>query len=358
MPLFDTIGGLGEKQAVVLDLGKKFTKFGFAGDSTPRCIIPTEIKCPESGKVRSILTYKNEDDLYALLVDFIHMLYFKHVLVSPKDRKVVIVESLLCPTVIRDTLAKVLFRHFEVSSILFVPAHLVALNTLGVNKGLVIDIGYEEALLIPVFEGVAVLKAWQAQLLGGAAIELNLRKLLIEACAKKEKNDLEKITNKIMGLPDSIIEDIKVRCCFVTSSKRAKVVFNEEEYKPPPDVNYKIGGDAVITVDGSSREFAYEVMFEHDNDQMSLPHMILDAIRKCPVDMRKTMADNLIFIGGTSMAPGFRARILEELQYLMTTSFYSEKLKIDTFKFHNPPAKENYVSWLGGNYFYKQYFPN
>lgn len=39
----------------------------------------------------------------------------RYVLVSPKERKVVIVESVLCPTEIRETLAKVLFRHFEVS---------------------------------------------------------------------------------------------------------------------------------------------------------------------------------------------------------------------------------------------------
>lgn len=39
----------------------------------------------------------------------------RYVLVSPKERKVVIVESVLCPTEIRETLARVLFRHFEVS---------------------------------------------------------------------------------------------------------------------------------------------------------------------------------------------------------------------------------------------------
>lgn len=42
-------------------------------------------------------------------------LFFRYVLVSPKERKVVIVESALCPTEIRETLAKVLFRHFEVT---------------------------------------------------------------------------------------------------------------------------------------------------------------------------------------------------------------------------------------------------
>lgn len=68
--------------------------------------------------------------------------------------------------------------------------------------------------------------------------------------------------------------------------------------------------------------------------------------------MRKPMAENLVFIGGTTMAPGFRARLLSELKHLMSTPLYSANLKIDTFKFHNPPAKENYVTWLGGNFIY------
>jgi hypothetical protein len=38
-------------------------------------------------------------------------------LVTPKDRKVVVVESLLTPSVERDTLAKVLFCHYDVSEI-------------------------------------------------------------------------------------------------------------------------------------------------------------------------------------------------------------------------------------------------
>ena len=40
--------------------------------------------------------------------------FFRHLLVNPKERRVVIVESLLLPTVFRNTIAKVLFQHYEV----------------------------------------------------------------------------------------------------------------------------------------------------------------------------------------------------------------------------------------------------
>jgi actin-related protein len=58
-----------------------------------------------------------------------------------------------------------------VASTLFVPSHLVALCTLGVKTALVIDVGYQEVQIIPVYEGVPVLCAWQAQPLAACAIE-------------------------------------------------------------------------------------------------------------------------------------------------------------------------------------------
>lgn len=48
------------------------------------------------------------------------------------------------------------------------------------------------------------------------------------------------------------------------------------------------------------------------------------------------------------MAPGFKARLLDELRHLLQHPKYSSKLALKTFKFHKPPAKENYVAWLGG----------
>lgn len=57
--------------------------------------------------------YEDETDLYDLLVEFIHTLYFKYALFSPKDKPVVIIESILGPTLFRETLAKVLLCDFN-----------------------------------------------------------------------------------------------------------------------------------------------------------------------------------------------------------------------------------------------------
>ena len=131
MPLYEGIGLISEKHAVVLDIGCDTTKCGYAGEVSPRCIIPTKVTD------KWIHSITNADDLYAALVDFVHHLYFKWLLVNPKDRRVVIIENLLGSSLFKDTLAKVLFKHYEVSSVLFVPSHLVALFSLGVNTGMI-----------------------------------------------------------------------------------------------------------------------------------------------------------------------------------------------------------------------------
>ncbi|KAJ9587595.1 hypothetical protein L9F63_018977, partial [Diploptera punctata] len=224
-----------------------------------------------------------------------------YLLVSPKDRRVVIVESLLSPTVFKETLAQVLFRHFEVSSLLFVPSHLVSLCCLGVNTALILDIGYEEAVLIPVYEGVPVLHAWQAQPTASHAVESSLKEaLLIE-------------NNNKLNLDEITVEDIKVRACFVTSLERSTQL---ETVQPPPNVLYQEG--TAFSISGKTRESVYEVLFVQDNDQMSLATMILDAIVKkcprfprtitifntpCPIDMRRPLAENILVIGGTAMTP-------------------------------------------------------
>ncbi|XP_046384525.1 actin-related protein 10 [Ischnura elegans] len=340
MPTFETVNLTSEKSAVVIEIGSAYTKCGFAGENAPRCIIPSKAKIQDSGEERMINSYRDEEDLYNLLLHFIHYLYFKHLLVSPKDRRVVIVESVLCATNVRETLAKVLFHHYEVLSLFFVPSHLVSLYTLGTSTAVVIDIGFKETVVLPVYEGFTILKAWQAQPLAGEIVERELSKKLKLEHGPGDSDVKEEC------IQEEVIENIKVRTCFVTTAERAQKL---EEIVHPPPVLYGLDGNRYIKVDGKTRESAFESLFTMDADEFSVPTMILDALLKCPVDTRKVLAENLLVIGGTSMAMGMRSRILSELKNLSNSAKYIDLLPIRTFKFHNAPAKGNFVSWLGGS---------
>lgn len=151
-----------------------------------------------AGGQRNLFDSKDDQHFYDMVVSFIEEIFFKYVLVSPKDRRVVVVESVFCPTLVRDTLARVLFRHFEVASVFFISSHLNVLTTLAVNTALVVDLGFKETVIVPVYSGVQVLHAYQAQPLAGEAVHAEIKRQL----------GAEKIVQEDF-LSDDVIEDIK-----------------------------------------------------------------------------------------------------------------------------------------------------
>lgn len=231
------------------------------------------------------------------------------------------------------------------------------LTCLGISSALVLDVGYKEAISIPVVEGVTVLDAIQFAPLGGKSIHYRIMDELIQrrATMREINND----TVVVEPLDENLLEDIKVRTCFVAPFQRKVKLTQQKDdekstehaFPSPPDVKYSIDGDKVLNIPGPLRESVCEVLFEMYGDEHTIPTLIIDALLKCPVDVRKHLASNIVVIGGTSMLPGFKHRLLMELKSLVKSNRYESKLHFDQFKFHQLPCKENYASWLGASIF-------
>ncbi|KAL4237873.1 Actin-related protein 10 [Mactra antiquata] len=355
MPLYE--GYTSDKNVVIFDFGAAYTKCGVAGEMCPRCIIPSQLKDQKTGKIKQIWEYNTEDELYENLKDFLFILYFRHILINPKDRRMVVCESLLCPEIFRETLAKVMFKHYEVGSVLFSPGHLTAMLTLGTNTGLVMDVGYNETLVIPIYEGIPVIKALQSLPVASKAIHQRMKEMLLSNGKVKTGNEEYSLSDKPELLTEEILEDIKVRCCFTTKWDRAKKIHDVTLYgadisnlpSPPPSVHYPLDGGSILVIDGTIREQVCEVMFEQDNEQVSVTTLLLDAIIQSPIDMRVELSQNIVILGGTALLPGFLHRIQMELLDLIKQPRYSNVLALKKFRYHQAPAKSNYTSWLGGS---------
>lgn len=149
-----------------------------------------------------------------------------------------------------------------------------------------------------------------------------------------------------------------MRCCFVTKRERAEKIRNSSpDFSPCPSVLYPLGGSKSLTVSGKLRELMYEVLFEEDLDHLCISTMILNVIASVDVESRTLLAENIVLIGGTCMAPGFKARLKVELLRQLKNERYKKFKNIKMIKFHSPPAKENYTAWLGGKIvFWIDYF--
>lgn len=85
-----------------------------------------------------------------------------------------------------------------------------------------------------------------------------------------------KSTTLNADITEKLVEDIKVRTCFVTTLERSAKLGTAEAPNPPPAVMYP--GVKNIVIPGEVREKAFEALWERDNDNLSIPTMILDAI--------------------------------------------------------------------------------
>lgn len=308
-----------------------------------------------------IFQIKDVGLLIQALEKFIQMIYFKYLAANPKDRRVVVVESIFSEKIFQQQVAQVFFKRFNVPSLLFVPNHVVVMATLGINTALVFDIGYAEAIAIPIYEGITILDSVQFAPLGGKSLHLRIMDELIrrKPTFRKDGQDVEIQESTI---DESTVEDIIFRTCFVTTFERGSQLARQKKEevestgddgiikRPPPSVHFPFGGNKFLEIPGSLRESVCEVLFEMYGEEHTLATLIIDSIIKCPLDCRRRLAQNIVLIGGTSMIPGLKHRLYKEIEHLTTKSERYKPLNFSNeFKFHQLPCKENYASWLGAS---------
>lgn len=74
---------------------------------------------------------------------------------------------------------------------------------------------------------------------------------------------------------------------------------------------------------------------------------LTDLIKRLPIDMRTAMLENVLLLGGTSMIPGFAARLVAELRAQLQQS----KSNALAGRVHVAPSHfpRNMLSWVGGS---------
>ena len=91
-------------------------------------------------------------------------------LVNAKERPVVVVEDMMGSNTLKQALAKALFLHFDVPCVAAVPGHIVSLFALGSQTAFVIDVGHLETTVLPVCQGLGLVKCWSTCQLGSSSV--------------------------------------------------------------------------------------------------------------------------------------------------------------------------------------------
>ncbi|RNA03717.1 actin-related 10 [Brachionus plicatilis] len=353
-----------DKPAIVVDIGQAYTKCGFAGEPAPHAIIPTQVTL--NSECQSLFTYKllphGLETLKEMLIEFFYNIYYKILNANSRERKVVIVESILTASEFRHTLADVLFNDFHAISVLCIPTHLACTYTLGISRAMVVDFGYNDCQLMPISDGYSLTNLCSFAKLGAQHLHEHL-KALIEKYAMVTLGGEKVLFSSLSSRPaltESVLEDIKLKCCFVTSFDRAQKIYQEMELKKTdsfaglefefaPDCDYNLDS-LIMHIPGQVREMACEIFFKNEIDpDQCLQHLILDTLSKAPMDLKREFASNVVLAGGGCMLDGLKPRLVKEINFLLQkcpSVFSAQKLS-----YHKSPSHENYTAWLGAAIF-------
>ena len=367
-----------EERAIILDVGSGFTKAGFADEPTPSHVFLSVIGRPkyppaligprykdyyvgeEALKLRGIMriSYPLEHGIVKDWDGFKKLLEFAFtecLRVDPAKHPVLMTEPPLNPRDCREKIAEILFEEFRVPK-LYVGMQALLAAYFAVPErmtGLIVDMGDGVCHAVPIYEGYALRHAIQRTNIGGRDITDYLARLIMHHRGVALTTTAEK----------EIVRDIKEKLCYVSLNPEAELaaIYGESERVREYVAGAPPGGEAVAPKpepaeytlpDGSTvtlleeRFLAPEVLFAPGligRDEPSLPEMVFDAIMACDIDVRKTMVENIVLTGGSSLFPGLKERLEKELNTMLQEAGMKLTVNIMT------PENRQYAVWIGAS---------
>ncbi|KAF4650494.1 Alpha-centractin, partial [Perkinsus olseni] len=261
-----------------------------------------------------------------------------------QEHPVLISEPPLNPMVHREKLAECLFEVFKVPAIHIASSPVLSLYASGRTTGVVLDIGDGVSQVMPVYDGYAVGHAATRGETAGRNVTEWLQLSLKRQCG----------INLLSTADREIVRTMKEDCCAVSLHPAVQGVWRggtEWEFDKDPrragakqalDHTYELPDGSIINI-GLERYQAPEILF---NPTMGASadqgvHLLLDeAIQKSDMDLRRTLLQNVVLAGGSTLFPGFGERLLGEMRKLVPKD---ARIKICA------PPERKLSAWVGGS---------
>ncbi|GLD96024.1 hypothetical protein PINS_up004702 [Pythium insidiosum] len=271
-----------DKQAIVLEIGSRFVRCGLSEERAPRSVQRWEV-------AELVSSHPTVAQCREYLSSQLRRLFFEILHVNPRHRRFLVCEDVTAPRAFRAALMDVLFTHLKAASVTVVPSMLTAQFATSFHTSLIIDCGWKETRVLPVFKGIPLLYMYTSASVGAAS------------CCDVLRGELFK---QETTTPSIQLEDVLERAVFVQPF--------QDPIMDAADARLHAAGQTHLTIPAHLRGDATEHLFrDTETHEDSIVSTVVHVIRKLPIDVRAAMAQNLLVIGGACMLPARHALLVD-----------------------------------------------
>jgi len=261
---------------------------------------------------------------------------------SPKEYPVLLTECADNPVRNRYQMAKTFFEGFDAPALFFAPPPVLALYASGRLTGCVLDSGHGITQCVPIYDGFALPHAVTRMEVAGGDVDKYFEHLIrkLSGVTFHTSSELE------------LVRELKEQYCELMDTKnnrnplpaaltsRALGQRNDEETN---SIEVKLPDGKTLNL-GNARFRAPELLFNPSLiglEYRGIHFCVLDSIAKADLELRRSLYQQILLSGGSTMTKEFGKRLLVELKE--HCGLKNAKFKIFA------PVKRDLTTWAGGS---------
>lgn len=319
---------------IVIDVGSGYMKAGLASALEPTCVFPTIVGKARRKYVENLPGnphFTGEEAVAARqhlnllspvehghIEDWILMdevwahIFSRETGLDPEHHGLLVTVPPLSSQQHGKRLLETMFEIWHCPELTLQMGGILSLYSAAKTTGMCCEIGEGVTQIIPVQEGIIHTMALRRIDFGGQEVTMYLQKLLCNnGYPFTTRDDLE------------YVRLIKETYCYVAENPEEEDMRTDLDSTFTLPDGYRLRDGATSFTLGPDKFYAPEVIFSPslmDRDQPPLYDLIMDAIRKAPIDFRTGLLQNIVLAGGTCMFNGLERRLVHDLTQIIPPS--------------------------------------
>ncbi|KAL1197334.1 Actin-related protein 4 [Cardamine amara subsp. amara] len=292
-------------------------------------------------------------------------------MIDPKEHPMLLAEPPLNSQQQREKAAELMFEKYKVPALFMAKNPVLTSFATGRATSLVVDCGGGSTTIAPVHDGYVLQKAVVSSPIGGEfltdcllkSLESKGIKIRPRYSFKRKEIRAGEFQVEDVHLPDTmesyklfcqrmIVGDIKDSICRVPDTP-----YDDKSYSNIPTTSYELPDGQTLEI-GADRFKVPDVMFNPSIAQTipgmekcadmipsarGLPHMVMESINKCDVDIRRELYSSILLAGGTSSMQQLKERLEKDL---IEESPHSARVKVLA---SGNTTERRFSVWIGGS---------